>query len=136
MDKPYRVLVTGSRSWTDAVAVGEAIHDAFDGRNEREFVVVHGACPRGADAMAARFCEDEAWWFDNQGRALVEERHPADWDTHGKRAGILRNAEMVALGADVCLAFILNGSRGASHCANAAEKAGIPVRRYERSSRA
>lgn len=59
------------------------------------------------------------------GLGLTIEHHSADWKTDGKRAGYLRNAEMVALGADICLAYIKNGSRGATMPARMAEKAGI-----------
>jgi hypothetical protein len=55
--------------------------------------------------------------------------YPADWHTHGRAAGHLRNARMVAAGAELCLAFIRDHSRGASHCAALAEQAGIPTRR-------
>jgi len=64
---------------------------------------------------------------------VAVEVHPAIWRPNGiynPQAGFLRNRKMVELGADVCLAFIRNGSRGASHCAGLAEGAGIPTRRY------
>jgi len=48
----------------------------------------------------------------------------------GRAAGFQHNAAMVAAGATVCLAFIRNGSRGASHTTALAEAAGIPTRRY------
>lgn len=52
-----------------------------------------------------------------------------EWD--GKGAGFARNAEMVALGADLCVAFYKQGAgnKGTDHCASLAGKAGIPVRR-------
>ncbi|MFJ6559930.1 SLOG family protein [Streptomyces sp. NPDC091412] len=129
MTSPYRVLVTGSRDWHDDRAVWHAIAVTIleQAPAATPVVVVHGACPHGADAHAS------AWAHlaraDGR-RPVAEERHPADWQQHGKAAGFRRNAEMVALGADVCLAFIRNGSRGASHTAALAEQAGIPVRRY------
>jgi len=125
---PYRVLVTGSRDWANAELVWAALNDVRDEALTagRQLVVVHGACPRGADADAAHWAEigsQFATW-------IKAEAHPADWALNGKAAGFIRNAEMVRLGADLCLAFIRNGSRGASHTARLAEEAGIPVRRW------
>ena len=111
-----RVLVTGSRTWTDQAVIAAALREHWrDGA-----VLVSGACPRGADAIAERL------WATWGGQV---ERHPADWST-GRAAGMERNAAMVAAGADVCLAFIRDDSAGASHTARLADLAGIPVRRY------
>jgi hypothetical protein len=120
----YRILVTGSRDWANAallsfelgVAIGESGHPLAD------VVIVHGQCAAGADALADRLARDYGY---------RTEPHPADWNTWGKTAGFRRNAEMVSLGADVCLAFIRNASHGATHCANLTEKAGILTRRFE-----
>jgi hypothetical protein len=84
-------------------------------------VLVSGNCPTGADAIAERF------WEAN---GMPVERHPADWKTFGKAAGPKRNQEMVDLGADVCLAFPMKGSRGTMHCMKAAKAAGIPLKIY------
>jgi SLOG family YspA-like protein len=129
MAKPYRVLVTGSRAWGDAHTVWRALATTIldNAPTGTPIVVVHGACPRGADAHAA------AWIKCTQAdgrRPVTEEQHPADWERYGKAAGFRRNAEMVARGADVALAFIKDSSRGASHTAAIAERAGIPVLRW------
>lgn len=120
--RPYRVLVTGSRDWDDMDLVRDNLATAV--YQNVPAVIVHGACPSGADAIAS-------WWV-RQHRiiGLTEERHPANWQLNGKRAGFIRNALMVNLGADLCLAFIKDGSRGASHTARLAEEAGIPTRRW------
>lgn len=112
------MLVTGSRDWDDWRTLSLALLDAADGRDD--VTVIQGAA-RGADHLAAQLARKMGWEVES---------YPADWDRYGKSAGFRRNAEMVALGADVCLAFIKDDSRGATHCAGLAEKAGIPVRRF------
>jgi hypothetical protein len=131
MAAPFRVLVTGSRDWPTPGAVWAALSDvqAEVLPTGRPLVVVHGACPTGADAHAADWTAI-AGQFTTSVRA---EAHPTDWRPGGildRGAGFRRNAAMVALGADTCLAFIKDGSRGASHTARLAETADIPVRRW------
>jgi Bifunctional DNA primase/polymerase, N-terminal/SNF2-related domain/YspA, cpYpsA-related SLOG family len=117
----HRVLVTGSRTWTDEKAIADALAGHWHDGNA---VLVTGACPRGADEIAERI------W---RARGGLVERHPADWRTV-RDAGMRRNAAMVALGADVCLAFIRDASPGATRAAHLAEQAGIPVHRFETGS--
>jgi len=119
-----RVLITGSRAWPDARDVYQALNEVAWSVGQGPLVVVHGKCFRGADRMAAEWCRGHP--------LVVEEPHPASWSEYGKAAGFIRNAHMVDLGADLCLAFIHNRSRGASHCATLAESKGIETRRITR----
>jgi len=146
MGDAYRILVTGSRLWSDGLSVAAALGDTVPGR-ARDVVVVHGMCDprRPGTGQMVPWAEAESFPLEDQMRlasadwladrwAVMHgagyERHPADWERFPNTAGPRRNAEMVALGADVVLAFILDGSRGATHCADLAERAGIPVRRF------
>jgi hypothetical protein len=116
LQRVTRVLVTGSRTWTNHSVIWAEL-SAY--RMVRP-TLVHGDA-RGVDRIAAGIWH--SW-------GVPVEAHPADWDSHGRGAGMIRNRHMVTLGADVCLAFIHNQSRGATHCANLAEQAGILTRRY------
>ena len=116
-----RVLVTGSRHWVDRSTIWSALNAEVN-RAKGTLVVVHGAA-RGADDIADRWA-----WGANQAGADVEvEAHPALWDEHGKAAGIIRNKQMANLGADVCYAFPLKGSRGTQHMMAVCREAEIPV---------
>lgn len=117
-----RILITGSRDWTDTEVIIEALRAVVVENAETtqaDMTLVSGACPTGADNI----CEDVALFL-----GMVVERHPADWKRYGKSAGFRRNSEMVNLGADICLAFIKNDSKGATMTKNLAEKAGIETR--------
>ena len=114
----FRVLVTGSRTWSDQTAIRQALGELLAEHGDC-LVVVHGACRYGADAIA------EAWATVHQ---VHVERHAANWRRYGRFAGLVRNTLMVATGPDLCLAFIRNRSVGASHCASTAVSAGITTR--------
>lgn len=115
----YRVLVTGSRTWTDRDIIRHTLTGLWR-KHGPNLVIVHGHCPTGADTIAHQ------WAHDNVRNRVTAEPHPADWRTYGRAAGHIRNAAMVKLGADICLAFIQDGSPGASGCLAMARKAGIP----------
>jgi hypothetical protein len=123
-----RVLVTGSRDWPDQDFIWDMLWLVWRKADRDEpLVLVHGHCRKGADRMADDWAADAV--------DVTVERHPAQWEgEHGfdRAAGFRRNQEMVDLGADLCLAFIYQASRGASHTATQAEKAGIETWRFSR----
>ncbi|ACL60541.1 DUF2493 domain-containing protein [Methylobacterium nodulans] len=78
--------------------------------------IIQGSAP-GAD----RHARD---WSAMRGVELLD--YPADWHRHGRAAGPLRNARMIAEGQpDLVLAF--PGGRGTADCVRKAEAAGIRV---------
>jgi hypothetical protein len=113
-----RILITGSRDWSDADLLRRVVLRML-AVSTQDAVLVHGGC-RGVDVDAARLWREA-------GRPV--EVHAAEWDVHGRAAGPIRNQLMVDLGADMCVALIRDGSRGASQCADAAERAGIQTYR-------
>jgi len=125
----YRVLVTGSRRWEDPDVIVQALDAVWNEVSSMyELTVVHGNCPTGADRFASLWADKMA----ALGHPVHNERHDPQWHVHGNAAGPLRNSLMVNKGADVCLAFILDHSTGATDCAQKARAAGIPTTLFQR----
>lgn len=76
---------------------------------------------RGADKLAK-------YWAEDNHLAVISV--PAQWDTHGKKAGYLRNVEMADLNPDFILAF--PGGRGTKMMIDIANKRGIKVYEVEK----
>lgn len=119
-----RILVTGSRKWTNRRAIWTALETEYLVA-PRGIIVVHGGA-EGADDIADRW----AWGASQMGRFVMSEVHVPDYDKHGKRAPLVRNQDMADAGAFVCLAFPLEGGTGTRHMMSRAISAGIEVINY------
>lgn len=113
-----RVLVCGTRTFgSHAMHIGQmhlALRRLLD---QDKLVIIHGGC-RGADQMA------DAWCQDHEVHQVV---YRADWDTHGRKAGPIRNSEMLESGVDLVVAFWDLKSRGTKDTIDKARAKGIPV---------
>ena len=120
MSKPEieigRVVVCGGRAASDEAAVFatlDALHAelCFSG-------VIEGASP-GIDELAGRWAS---------ARGLEHVQYPADWQELGRRAGPVRNQEMLDKGRPgMVIAF--PGGPGTADMTQRARRAGLVVRR-------
>jgi len=104
------IAIVGSRKWRDRQAVRDCI-SVLD--PERHRIISGGA--RGVDSLARRYANEYGIEF---------QEFPANWDELGKRAGMIRNGEMIKH-ADVLYAFILNSSNGTQNMIDRAERKGL-----------
>jgi len=121
-----RVIVTGSRHWKDRMRIKTALAELrwfLD--KEGPITIVHGASPMGGvDAIAEAIAID--FGYGNEPHPpLASPADPAGM-TFAERCK-RRNQEMADLGADLCLAFPLDDSRGTWDMVRRAKAAGIKV---------
>lgn len=115
-----RVLVFGGRSIVAGVSPGEAQQQltniCFDRLGRKPDCVIEGG----------------AWGYDRCGRIWAKthgipyETYEADWDTHGKSAGMIRNQQMIDEGKPT-LAIGFPGGRGTADMKRRVLKAEIPL---------
>jgi hypothetical protein len=108
-----KVIVAGGRDFSNEILLTESCDRLLVGP---DFEIVSGTA-RGADRMGEFYAID---------RNFQIQRFPPDWDTHGNRAGYLRNQEMAKY-ADMLIAFWDGQSRGTKHMIDIATTNGLTV---------
>ena len=94
----YRVIIAGSVSFQDYDLLRAKCDAILSEKQRTHNVVVISGTARGADRLGERYAREKGYRL---------RQFPADWDTHGRSAGPIRNGEM-AKNADALIAARLS----------------------------
>ena len=89
----FRVIIAGTRTFADYALMAHKL-DQILSRKLPDVVILSGCC-RGADQLGERYAAE---------RGLPVERYTAEWERLGKRAGPIRNQQMVDSKPDAVVA--------------------------------
>jgi hypothetical protein len=124
----YRMLVTGSPETTEAQErfvwrslSAHTWHLMYTGTT---VIIVQGECPTGVDRTAKK------WATEHRADFVRYEGFEADRARLHEAAECVRNRQMVAAGADICIGFPRPGSTDTWDCLRQAADAGIHCRVY------
>lgn len=113
-----KVVVCGGRDFDDVIAVDAALDEILMECPMDTLRIIQGGAS-GADALARRWCVNREVEYINV---------PADWKTHGRAAGPIRNQRMLdEYQPTLCIAF--PGGRGTADMVKRCLAANVPVRR-------
>ena len=114
-----RLIIAGSRSFNNYELLAATLDELTVDVPKEKLVVLSGHA-RGADQLGERWSRERYVW--------CEFFHP-DWQKHGKAAGHVRNAAMVAScdPGDAAVFFWDGQSPGTKGCIELARKAGLKV---------
>lgn len=112
-ERPMRkIIVAGSRDFI----YREFLFSELDKLIKEPCIILCGEA-KGADTYGKQ-------WALSRNHDVAS--FPANWDKHGKAAGMIRNQEMID-DADELIAFWDGVSRGTADVVRRAEKKGIPI---------
>lgn len=109
-----KVVVYGGRDYSDASTL-EIVLDFLLAEHSFKLLIQGGA--KGADTLA------KDWGLK---RGIIVESYPANWGLHGKRAGPIRNKEMIVNGRPE-LGVGFPGGAGTNDMTNQLKRAKIPT---------
>jgi hypothetical protein len=112
------IIIAGGREFTDRTHAFKRLDDFNRWANTQGLnltTIIHGDA-RGADRIGRD-------WGNHHKLNVVP--FPADWDTHGKSAGPIRNQLMLDQKPDFVITF--SGGRGTAHMKRISKQAGVTV---------
>ena len=112
----FRLLVSGSRTWTDVEVITTELQ--FIAKKYNNVVLVSGHAV-GADRIAEEVAVGLGW---------VVEIHEPDWKLNGDSAGYKRNTTMLETDVQAVLAFHKDNSKGTADTIKKAKERKIPTR--------
>jgi hypothetical protein len=110
----WKVIIAGGRELVPTQQHYDEIDRLLSSHPSYELVT---GCARGADQIPYAY---------EKARGTSVKEFPADWNTHGRGAGFIRNAEMADY-SDALIAFWDGTSKGTKHMIDVARKKGLCV---------
>jgi len=124
--KLYKICVNGSREFNDyrylKIRIEKHVLNAYNkhGYDNIDKIAILSGGARGADRLGE---------IKGYGDGFKVIRYPANWDKHGKKAGMLRNIEMIDA-CDELISFWDGESKGTKHAIEYAQSIGKKVTVY------
>lgn len=115
MIKDFNVIIAGGRDFKDFSLLERRCNKLLSMR--KESIKICCGMARGADKLGSVYAK-------RKGHGVMN--FPANWDKHGKAAGIIRNKQMGDY-ADALIAFWDGSSRGTKHMIDYATQLGLKV---------
>jgi len=112
----FKLVVAGGRSFNDYGLLERKLDNLL--RRKIGVITIVSGTARGADKLGEQYAAT---------RGFKIERYPADWDTHGKGAGHIRNSQMADV-ADAVVVFWDGVSKGTKNMIDNANKRDLPIR--------
>ena len=114
----FRVIIAGGRDFNDYPLLKAKCDNILADKTATHRIIVVSGAAKGADSLGEQYAREKGY---------TVERYPADWNTHGRAAGPIRNAQM-ANSADALIAFWDGQSKGTKNMINIAKTKGLGVR--------
>lgn len=111
----FKVIVAGTRTFNDYELLKSKLD--FYLKDKTNIEIVSG-CANGADKLGERYAKE---------RGYKIKHFPADWDRYGRKAGPIRNEQMVKY-ADACVVFWDGDSKGSKNLIDLAIKYGLQLK--------